>query len=70
MQDANDLLKSRQNGNALDTQKGLEPDKISPLILKKIILDVKKPLAVLFNLSLLTGVFPCVWKKSYVDRLF
>jgi hypothetical protein len=34
------------------------------------VLVVKKPLAVLFNLSLLSGVFPCVWKESYVVPLF
>jgi hypothetical protein len=47
---------------ALNTQKGPGPDGISPLILKKIVQVVKKPLTVLFNLSLLSGVFPCVWK--------
>jgi hypothetical protein len=41
----------------LDTQKGLGPDGISPLILKEIVLIVKKSLAVLFNLSLLLGFF-------------
>jgi hypothetical protein len=51
---------------ALDTQKGPGPDGISPLILKKIVLVSKKPLAVL----LLSGVFPCVWKESYVVPLF
>jgi hypothetical protein len=34
------------------------------------VLVVKKPLAVLFNLSLLSGVFPCVWKELYVVSLF
>jgi hypothetical protein len=38
---------------ALDTQNGPGPDWISPLILKKIALIVKKPLVILFNLSLL-----------------
>jgi hypothetical protein len=33
---------------ASDTQKGSEPDGISPLILKKIVLDVKTPFAVLY----------------------
>jgi hypothetical protein len=47
---------------ALDTQKSL--------ILKKTGLLVKKPLTILFNLSLLSGVFPCVWKESYVVLLF
>jgi hypothetical protein len=55
---------------ALDTQKGSEPDWISPLILKKIGLVVKKPLTVLFNLSLLSGVFPFVWKEPFVVPLF
>jgi hypothetical protein len=35
---------------ALDMQKGPDPDGISPLILKKIVLVVKKPLAILFSL--------------------
>jgi hypothetical protein len=48
---------------ALDTQKGPGPDGISLQILKKIVLVVKKPVAILFNLSLLSGVFPCVWKS-------
>jgi hypothetical protein len=34
------------------------------------VLVVKKPLAVLFNLSLLSGVFTCVWKELYVVSLF
>jgi hypothetical protein len=55
---------------ALDTQKGPGPDGISQLILKKIVLVVKKPLTFLFNLSLLSGVFPCVWKESCVVFLF
>jgi hypothetical protein len=54
---------------ALDTQNGPGPDGIDSLILKNIVLVVKKPLAVLFNLSLLSGVFPCVWKESYVVPL-
>jgi hypothetical protein len=31
---------------------------------------VKGQLAILFNLSLLSGVFPYVWKESYVFSLF
>jgi hypothetical protein len=55
---------------ALDTKKGPEPDGIPLLILKKIVLVVKSPLNVLFNLLLLSAVFPCVWKESYVISLF
>jgi hypothetical protein len=55
---------------ALDMQNGLGPDGISQLILKKIVLVVKKQLAVLIYLSLLSKGFPCVWKESYVVSLF
>jgi hypothetical protein len=55
---------------ALDTQKGPGPDGISLQILKKIVLVVKKPVAILFNLSLLSGVVQCVRKESYVVALF
>jgi hypothetical protein len=30
------------------------------------VLDVKKPLAFLFNFLLLSGVFPCEWKEYVV----
>jgi hypothetical protein len=53
---------------ALDTQKGPGTDGIPPLVLKKILLVVKKPFAVLFNLLLLSGVFSCVWKESFVQE--
>jgi hypothetical protein len=45
---------------ASDTKKSSGPDGISPVILEKIVLVVKKQLAVFFNFSLLSGVFPCV----------
>jgi hypothetical protein len=54
----------------IDTQKGPGPDGISPLILKRIWLVVKRPLAILFNLSLLSGVFQCGRKESYVVPMF
>jgi hypothetical protein len=34
------------------------------------VLVVKTPLVILFNLSLLSGIFPCVGKESYVVLLF
>jgi hypothetical protein len=54
----------------LDTEKGPGPDGVSPLILKMIGLVVKRPHAILFHLSWLSGVFPCVWRKLYVVPLF
>jgi hypothetical protein len=59
-----------RGSSALDTQKGPGSDGISPLILKKIVLVVKKPFTVLLNLSLLSGFFSCVWKESLVVLLF
>jgi hypothetical protein len=45
---------------ALDTKNSPGPDGISVLILKKILVVVKKSLAVLFTLSLISEVYSCV----------
>jgi hypothetical protein len=48
---------------------GCELDGISPSILRTLILVVKVPLMLLFNLFLLTGIFPAVRKESLVDPI-
>jgi hypothetical protein len=55
---------------ALDTQKGPRPDRISPLIMEKIVLVVKKPLAILFNLSLLCPFDTLDKKSEYWNTCF
>jgi hypothetical protein len=44
----------------LNEQKGLGPDGISLSLLRKLVSVVKAPLTFLFNMSLLTGIFPAV----------
>jgi hypothetical protein len=47
----------------LDEQKRTDPDGISPLILRKIFLDVKAPMTFTFNLSLAFGIFSAFGKR-------
>jgi Reverse transcriptase (RNA-dependent DNA polymerase) len=54
----------------LDVLKGPGPDGITPLILKKLVSVLSAPLTLVFNLSLASGVFPSIWKESYVVPLF
>jgi hypothetical protein len=50
----------------LGEQKVLGLDGILPSILRKLVAVVKVWLTLLFNLFLLTGIFPAVWKESFV----
>jgi hypothetical protein len=54
----------------LDEQKDLGPDDILPSILRKLVSVVKVPPTLLFNLSFSTGIFPAVWKESFVVPIF
>jgi hypothetical protein len=66
-------LTQTANGEAilgLDEQKGPGPDGILPSTLKESVSVFKVPLALLFNLSLSTGIFPAVWKESFVVPIF
>jgi hypothetical protein len=54
----------------LNEQKVPGPDGISSSLLRKLVSVVKIPLPLLFNLSLSTGIFPDVWKKSFVVLIF
>lgn len=46
------------------------PDCIPFFILKKCASDLARPLTLIFNKSLSTGVFPVTWKKSFVIPIF
>jgi hypothetical protein len=54
----------------LDDNKGPGLDGITPAILKRFASVVKVPLTFVFNLSLSVGVFPAIWKESFVVSLF
>ncbi len=55
---------------SLDTSKATGPDNISNALLKKCSLSLAKPLCLIFNLSLRTGVFPQKWKSANVTPIF
>jgi Reverse transcriptase (RNA-dependent DNA polymerase) len=54
----------------LDSKKGPGPDGIPPRILKECLKGLEKPLTMLFNLSLKSGIFPENWKTSYIVPIF
>jgi hypothetical protein len=54
----------------LDVNKGPGPDGITPAILKRLASVVKVHLTFVFNLSLSAGVFPAIWKESFIVLLF
>jgi hypothetical protein len=55
---------------SLDVNKEPSPDGITSAILKRLASVVKVSLTVVFNLSLFAGVFPAIWKESFVVPLF
>lgn len=54
----------------LDTFKGTGPDGIPSIILKCCALSLAEPLCFMFNMSLQTGIFPDIWKTSFVRPVF
>lgn len=54
----------------IDTTKGLGPDGIHPLLLKNCSALLCRPLSIIFNKSLSSGVFPSKWKRSSVRPIF
>lgn len=58
-----DILKKLK---ALCPRKGMGPDGIAPFFLKNCSYSLSFPLFLLFNQSLSLGVFPFIWKQSFV----
>lgn len=56
--------------NHLDIAKGSGPDGIPPTFLKTLATELSAPLFWLFNMSLESGVFPQVWKTSFLVPIF
>ncbi|XP_055838022.1 uncharacterized protein LOC129906323, partial [Episyrphus balteatus] len=46
------------------------PDAIPPILLKKCRNTLVQPLLFLFELSIKSGKFPCLWKKSFLTPIF
>lgn len=55
---------------SLDPNKSPGPDGISPILLKNCRCSLAKPLLFLFTLSLNSGVFPKLWKNSFVTPIY
>jgi hypothetical protein len=54
----------------LDVKKSVGPDLVSPRVLKECAQQLAGPLAVFFNLILLTGFVPDDWKTAIIHPLF
>jgi Reverse transcriptase (RNA-dependent DNA polymerase) len=50
----------------INVKKSTGPDKIPPVLLKRCATSLTFPLHVIFNESLSTGIFPTLWKTSYI----
>ena len=56
--------------NKLKNNFSCGPDGIPSALLKNCYSSLVFPLCELFNTSLSTGIFPDVWKKSYITPIF
>ena len=56
--------------NALDPNKSTGPDKIPVKLLKMTALLIAKPLSMLYNMSLSTGIFPSKFKEAHIKPAF
>ncbi|CAH2098975.1 unnamed protein product [Euphydryas editha] len=54
----------------LDPCKGAGPDLLAPLFLKKCARQLARPLTLIYNHSLYSGVFPTRWKVAYVTPVY
>lgn len=54
----------------LDVRKDAGPDSVPPSILKLCCFAFIEPLSILFNLSLTSGIFPCLWKQGIVVPVY
>ena len=56
--------------NGLDSNKSTGPDKIPVKLLKMTALIIAKPLSILFNKSLASGIFPSTFKEAQIKPIF
>lgn len=54
----------------LDSSKGCGPDGIPPVFLVNCAQSLCRPITIIFNLSLESGIFPDIWKTSCVKPIF
>lgn len=56
--------------NKLDEKKSGGPDLVPAVFLHRCAAALAYPLSVLFNKSLKEGIFPAIWKKSFITPVF
>ena len=54
----------------LDPNKALWPDGLHPLMLKLLAPVIKKPIKIIFDASLESGIVPDLWKKGIVKAIY
>lgn len=54
----------------INTRSSPGPDGIHPVLIKSCAYYLSEPLFILFNASLRQGVFPDIWKHSYISPIF
>lgn len=55
---------------SIDTNKGIGPDRIHPILLKNCANALARPLQLIFNKSMEDCIFPRRWKSSHVTPIF
>lgn len=55
---------------SVDVNKGCGPDRIPAYFIKKVATSITDPLLDIFNSSLSCGIFPSMWKSSYICPIF
>lgn len=64
-----DLIKIFESLNSLDSASSPGPDLIPNIFLRNCKYVISSPLAYLFNLSLSSGIFPDIWKTSFIRSI-
>jgi hypothetical protein len=54
---------------SLDINKGMGPDGLSPLVLRRCAPHIAKPLQIIFNRSVSEGCFPKIWKTANITPI-
>ena len=64
------ILEILESLNNVDLSKGAGPDGLTPKFLKNCFFSLSRPLWLIFNESIASGVFPDYWKTSYISPIF
>ncbi|KFP90098.1 Putative 115 kDa protein in type-1 retrotransposable element R1DM, partial [Apaloderma vittatum] len=60
----------RENLENLKVHKSMGPDEIHPQVLKELVVEVPRPLAIVFERSWQSGEVPTDWKRATITPIF